>query len=146
MIAAIAAFVVWLGFVAEAGHRQARSVTAIETLGGSVSYADVADSAGGLSDWLARRLGKEFIRGVTAVYLAGRPIDDSDLDCLADLPALETINLASTRLSDAGLERLKGLRRLRSVDVRFTRVTEDGVRRLREALPHAKVYRVSDIE
>jgi hypothetical protein len=146
LLAVLAVFLVWLGYHAERSHRQKHAVAAIEALGGHVGYPNEDDTAGGPTRWLERRLGKDFVRPVSAVFLAGRPIDDADLDCLAELPSLETVNLASTPLTDAGLERLRGLTLLRHVDVRFTQVSEEGVNSLRAALPNAKVYRVSDIE
>jgi len=138
MLAVLAVFLAWLGYHAERSHRQMRAVAAIEALGGHVSYRGDTDTASVLTHWLERGLGKHFVFPVTAVYFAGRPIDDADLDSLADLPALETVNLASTPLTDMGLERLNGLRRLKHVDVRFTHVSEEGVKRLRLALPNAK--------
>jgi hypothetical protein len=146
LLAVLAVFLVWLGYYAERSHRQRRAVAAIEALGGHVSYGGDEDPAGGHSLWLKRRLGEGFINRVSAVFLAGRPIDDADLDCLTELPWLQAVNLASTPLTDAGLERLHGLTLLRHVDVRFTQVSEEGVNSLRAALPNAKVYRVSDIE
>ncbi|HUY34956.1 MAG TPA: hypothetical protein VMV69_19570 [Pirellulales bacterium] len=146
MLVALATFLVWLGFHAERSHRQRRAVAAIVALGGHVSYQCDADTGGGLGGWFERRLGKDFVRSVSAVFLAGRPVDAADLECLAEFPSLETVNLASSPLTDAGLEHLTGLKRLRHVDLRFTQVSEDGVRRLRAALPDAKIYRVSDIE
>jgi hypothetical protein len=146
LLAVLAVFLVWLGYYAERSHRQRRAVAAIEALGGHVSYGGDEDPAGGHSHWLEWRLGKDFISRVSAVFLAGRPIDDADLDCLADLPSLETVNLANTSLTDAGLKRLHGLTLLRHVDVRFNQVSEEGVNSLRAALPNAKVLRVSDIE
>ncbi|HVC94594.1 MAG TPA: hypothetical protein VND64_12925, partial [Pirellulales bacterium] len=73
-------------------------------------------------------------------------IVDADLDCLTELPSLETANLASTPLTDVGLKWLHGLKRLRHIDVRFTQVSDEGVKSLRAALPNAKIYRLSDLE
>ncbi|HEV3004745.1 MAG TPA: hypothetical protein VGX78_09800, partial [Pirellulales bacterium] len=144
--AVLAALLAWLGFVADAGHRQARAVAAIEALGGSVSYEGGTDATAGPTGWLARRLGNGLVRNVSDVYLSGRTFDDARLDCVADLPAVESVNFVSTPLTDAGLEHLKGLKRLKRVDVRFTQVSDDGVQRLRKALPQAKVYHLSDLE
>jgi hypothetical protein len=146
LLAVLAVFLVWLGYHAERSHRQKRAVAAIEALGGHVSYQGDLDAASGLTGWLERLFGKDSVRNVSAVFLAGRPIDDANLDPLADLPWLETVNLASTPLTDAGLERLNKLKRLKHIDIRFSQVSDEGVKRLRAALPNAKIYRVSDIE
>ena len=146
LLALLAVFLVWVGSHAERSHGQRRAVAAIEALGGHVSYRGDAENAGNLAQWLERRLGRDIVCPVSAVDLAGRPIVDANLDCLAELPSLETVNLASTPLTDAGLKRLHGLLRLRHIDIRFTQVSDDGVKSLRAALPNAKIYRVSDIE
>jgi hypothetical protein len=73
--------------------------------------------------------------------LGGFVITDDDLDCLKDLPYLESLTLIHTLNSDAGLEHLKGLVNLYRLSLKNTNVTEAGIQDLQQALPNLKISR-----
>lgn len=137
-------------------HRQQRAIAAIETLGGSVSYAN--GEAGWTPDWLRKLLGKDFFFDVKKVhldsgaaihnvkdedlrhllvfphlkdvYLQSNLITDEGLDTLRQLEELEAVYLISAQVSDEGLAKLKGLQNLRALNLDWTGVTSSGLRHL----------------
>jgi len=54
-------------------------------------------------------------------------IDDEDLDAIALLTSLQSLELAGQPITDAGLERLRGHPALRHLDLSGTRVTPEGI-------------------
>jgi len=68
---------------------------------------------------------------VTSLGLSFKPVTDSDLSKLDNLPSLRSLDLSGTQVTDAGLEHLKGLTSLRSLDLSGTQVTDAGLERLK---------------
>jgi len=64
-----------------------------------------------------------------------RSITDADLEVIAQMPQLQSLDLGKTSVTDAGLARLKGLRKLKELFVTAPLVTPEGVKVLTEALP-----------
>lgn len=65
---------------------------------------------------------------ITGVHLRGSFISDADLDALAAIPTLETIDLAETRVTDLGLLRLKGLKNVRELNLLYAElITDEGL-------------------
>src|SRR5207253_171651 len=55
---------------------------------------------------------------------------DELLKKLADLPAIERLDLEGTEISDAGLESLTRLQTLKDLDISHTQVTDEGLAHL----------------
>jgi hypothetical protein len=66
-------------------------------------------------------------------------IQQADLDALATLPALETLNLRGSAIDDTAVDTLKKLTTLRSLDVSQTQITRNGAAELGRALPKCKI-------
>ncbi len=66
-------------------------------------------------------------------------ITDADLEVIAQMPQLKTLELGKTSVTDAGLARLKGLRQLKELIVSAPLVTPEGVKVLTQALPALEV-------
>jgi hypothetical protein len=64
---------------------------------------------------------------------------DADLEIVAKLSRLQSLNLIGAPVTDAGLLHLEKLASLQWVNLYHTRVTDAGVRRLQQALPKADV-------
>lgn len=73
--------------------------------------------------------------------LGGNPLDDQDMPHLANLTALERLDLQNTQVSDAGLAHLQKLTRLQEVQLAGTRVTPSGQQQLQQALPNTRIIR-----
>jgi len=72
---------------------------------------------------------------VRSINLSGTQITDDGLKHLRRLAMLETLDLSGTQVTDAGLEHLKGLTGLRHLGLKNTATTEAGANELRQALP-----------
>jgi hypothetical protein len=68
-------------------------------------------------------------------------ITDAGLKSLAELLALESLNLVGARIGDAGLSRLESLKKLNHLQLSNTAVTEQGIATLKRQLPGCKVAR-----
>ena len=64
-----------------------------------------------------------------------RGISDADLEVIAQLTQLQSLDLGKTSVTDAGLARLKGLSHLKELFVSAPLVTPEGVKVLTEAFP-----------
>jgi hypothetical protein len=64
-----------------------------------------------------------------------RGITDADLDVIAQMPQLKTLELGKTGVTDAGLAKLTGLRHLTELNVSAPLVTPEGVKVLTKAIP-----------
>ncbi|MCS7168315.1 MAG: hypothetical protein RMI91_05310 [Gemmatales bacterium] len=64
---------------------------------------------------------------------------DAELNDLAALQNLTTLNLWSTRITDAGLRDLAALRNLTWLNGSRIKVTERGLAELQKALPHCEI-------
>lgn len=71
--------------------------------------------------------------------LDGNLLDDEDMAHLANLSALERLDLQNTEVSDAGLSYLYDLRNLRELQLSGTLVTSSGSRQLQQALPDVNI-------
>lgn len=83
------------------------------------------------SDWITALGGRAETNGkgdVTAVYLRGTFVSDTDLDRIAALPQLEKLDLSHTRITDQGMQRLKDLRNVRELNLLYAElVTDEGL-------------------
>lgn len=69
---------------------------------------------------------------VTGVNLWGTFVSDADLDAMAAIPTLETIDLSHTRVTDMGLLKLKGLQNVRELNLFYAElITDEGLAALR---------------
>lgn len=66
----------------------------------------------------------------------GRRATDADLETVAAVDVVNSLNLAGSQITDAGLAHLKSLHNLKSLDVRGTKVTTQALDDLRQALPN----------
>jgi len=81
---------------------------------------------------LGARLTKNSAGEVTAVDLSNAWLSDADLELLAKLPQLESINLAYTKITDEGLERLEPLANVKVLDLYYAEsVTDLGIAHLK---------------
>lgn len=82
-------------------------------------------------DWVSHLGGRveTDARGdVTAVWLRGTYVADSDLAKVAGMPRLEKLDLALSRVTDLGMLRLKDLKNVREIDLFFAElVTDEGL-------------------
>jgi hypothetical protein len=142
MLLIVAIFGIWLGVKVNAARRQAAAVAAILKAGGKVTfdYQMVPAKSGkpGQFDFdadakpptppLLRTLfGEDFFRNVVGASLSGK-INEDDLDCLASLPRLVSLELNEVRvvppasrsprpLADADLQVLRKLDQLQTLVV-----------------------------
>jgi len=69
---------------------------------------------------------------IVGVDLSNAWLTDADLDNLARMPALESINLAYTKITDEGLERLEPLKGVKVLDLYYAEaVTDLGIAHLK---------------
>ncbi len=68
---------------------------------------------------------------VTAVILSDTPVDDGQLECLADLDSVRFLRLESTGITDAGLQHVQGMASLEEISLYRTHVTSAGLEFLR---------------
>jgi hypothetical protein len=66
-------------------------------------------------------------------------IDVTDLMHLGQMESLRELSFYSNEMTDAGLEHLGNLHRLEKLEFHQTRVTEEGVNTLRKALPNCRI-------
>jgi hypothetical protein len=67
------------------------------------------------------------------VRLRGGWVTDADMDALAGMPSVETIDLSHTRVSDLGLLRLRNLKNVRELNLFYAElVTDEGVAAVKE--------------
>lgn len=68
---------------------------------------------------------------VTSVILTDMPVDDEDLEPLADLENLEVLHLENTGITDAGLQHVRDLTNLKELSLYGTHVTSAGLEYVR---------------
>ena len=84
-------------------------------------------AAAGWVDDLGGRVVTNAQGQITGVNLRGTFVSDSDLDAIAAIPTLESIDLSHTRVTDAGLLRLKGLQNVRELNLFYAElITDEG--------------------
>lgn len=91
------------------------------------------------------------VQGQNLRHLAGLPalshlsmnackeVTDADLDWVAKMTALKTLEMAKTSVTDSGLAKLAGLQHLQALTVSAPLVTPEGVLVLQKARPELKV-------
>lgn len=89
-------------------------------------------AAAGWVDELGGRVTTNAQGQVTGVNLRGSFVSDSDLDALAAIPTLESIDLSHTRVTDLGLLKLKALQNVRELNLFYAElITDEGLAVLR---------------
>ena len=104
---------IWLGWAANRAHEVKNAVDVIERLGGRVSF-DGREKV--VPPWIRSNLRDEFFKSAISVDMSFLQLKDSDLDAVAVLKGLRTLNLAGTPISDVGLSKLAGLGELEILD------------------------------
>ena len=103
----------------------------------SLSFTGAAITGRGLA-----HLGE--LRQLKKLELVDCPrLQGTDLEALANLPALETLNLRGSPIDDSAVESLKKLTRLQTLNLSQTRVTQSGAAQLARALPKCKIARLT---
>lgn len=152
----------WVGTNAKRAVDQRDAVRAIQSIGGSVYFAEPTSFVQS-SQWLRKCFGDDallhvdfvsldykepqdehlvHLRGLTqlaTLSLMHTPVTDAGLVHLRGLKQLQTLDLTGTPVTDAGLEHLRGLTRLEYLDLTHTNVTEAGVKDLQKALLNADI-------
>jgi hypothetical protein len=87
-------------------------------------------------DWIERLGGKverDRSGAVVAVNLRGTWVNDTEMVYLAELPALEKLDLSHTRISDEGMLHLKPAPKIRELNLYYSEwITDQGITALRE--------------
>ena len=78
-----------------------------------------------------KQITRTMMKHVTSLDLSFKPVTDSDLLELENLPLLTSLNLSGTQVTDAGLEHLKGLTSLTDLDLGSEQFTDAGLERLK---------------
>jgi len=128
----------WVAVRMQRARREREAVAAIVKLGGQVRYDyQVPQSGNPLPGagppgpaWLRKLLGENFFVTVVGVHLENSSCTDADLEYLAVLTQLRSLELDGTRVTDAGLERLTGLTRLQELGLDGTLVTGAGLKHI----------------
>lgn len=138
------------GAVVVPARRQRDAVAAIERSGGDVTY-DFDPGVTGLQlsawqDWVARRLGPDFIGQPHAVALWDVSAGDADrmMEHIALFERLKGLLLKNVAVSDAGLLRLRGLSRLEDLRIEKTAVEGPGLAAL-EGMVNLEVLGLDDV-
>jgi hypothetical protein len=126
----------WLAVKLRQAERQREAATAIERLGGKVTWDS---KASGQPGWLRCVLGDDFFNTVVRVNLYNTHVTDAGLEHLTGFRQLQQLLLTKTSVSDAGVEQIKALRRLQWLGLSSTRVTDEGAHKLQIALPKCRV-------
>lgn len=107
---------------------QLSALAELNARGGMVSYEELGPL------WLRNLLGKRFdflFRRERSFYVCHpNSIRDEHLQCLADFPRLESVNLVEADVTDAGLLHLTTLRELETLHLARTKVTDEFMPRL----------------
>ncbi len=80
-----------------------------------------------------------FKDGGYRVDLTQTPVEDKDLELIAQVGNVTSVDLRGTRITNAGLKFLEPIKTLETVNVQRSGVTREGADKLREALPKAEV-------
>ena len=68
-----------------------------------------------------------------------RQITDAGLESLAELPALETLDLTSTPITDTGLKHLAKISTLKTLNLTDCKLSESAIDDLQDALPWCRI-------
>jgi hypothetical protein len=138
----MAAFALWLGIKVHRVRQQEEAIQAVLDLGGTVyyDYQLEQDSYGRTTidreappsgpAWLRAVVGEEYFREVTDVSLRDTKASDAELELLAKLPGLQSLDLANSPVSSDGLVHLRGLRKLRALSLCNTDVDDSGMKHI----------------
>ena len=80
------------------------------------------------------------LRGLETIDLTGTQITDGSMVFLAGMPALITVYLDETRISDVGLSEFRQRKRISLISVQVTNVTKAGIDDFRSKFPEANIY------
>lgn len=130
----------WLGVKMQQERRQSGAATAIEELGGIVSWSEPSGP-----EWLRKTMGDDYFQDVEAVILnlANSKTSDTGLEHLKEFTELYLLQISDTkdtdkgmetggtRLTDRELEHLKGLPQLHELEIFSTGVTDAGLENLK---------------
>jgi hypothetical protein len=108
-------------------------LAALAVLSAAPAVADLTQDD--VTAWI-ESLGGHYTRGdagaITAVDLRSAWLTDADLEKLAHLPQLESINLAYTKVTDLALERLAPLENVKTLNLYYAEyVTDNGIAHLK---------------
>ena len=131
------------GWAAAPNPEQARALAEIVRLGGKLTFDEKSpekpvvgvDLSGPQTGSKVTDADLECLAGMTSIQsldISLNKVSDGGLKCLTGLTNLESLNLMGTTVTDASLERLKGLTNLRSLDLRGTNATDMGMEHLRQ--------------
>jgi hypothetical protein len=134
----IAVCAVWLGIKTNRARRQKEAVKAIQAAGGQVRFDDQKVPMGAVQPqkqpgpkWLREIVGEEYFRKAVEVDWTNDKFRADDLRWLADLPALEQVNLNFSKVDDEGLAYLAKQTALKHVLLeRCKNVTDEGLAHL----------------
>ena len=70
-----------------------------------------------------------------------RRITDAGLESLAELPALQTLDLTSTPITDAGLKHLHRVPTLKSLNLTDCKLSDAAIDDLQDALPWCRIQK-----
>jgi hypothetical protein len=138
----MAAFALWLGITVHRVRQQEEAIHTVLHLGGTVyyDYQSEQDSSGRTfidpqappsgPAWLRAVVGEEYFREVTDVSLRDTKVSDAELEFLAKLPRLETLDLSNTPVNSDGLVHLRKLRQLRGLSLCNTDVDDSGMKHI----------------
>ncbi len=105
----------WLGWKVREARQQQTAVSAIQRLGGFVTYdyefdsqgRDVPNAAPPGPAWLRSLLGDDFFRNAYGVILVDPTVKDADLEQLKPLAQLKYVLLLSPNVTKAGAAKLQ---------------------------------------
>jgi len=143
---------IWLGIKVDQARRQKQAVDTLRAFGAGIWYEHQRTKNGGFDGrieldvpaWARELCGDDFFQTVTAVYIRRRvgkdgkwtmprAITDENLNCLADLPQLERLEIENAPITDAGMAHLRHPERLRGIWLDDTNVGDVFIRRLKGA-------------
>lgn len=154
VVAVLCVPLAWVGVRMNQKRHERAVIAELEQLGGMVMYEwqgkredgvwqpenwRTGDPPGPL--WIHQIFGDDFFSHVVYVALLGSPANDDDLQMVATIRGLETLDLPFAEIGDAGLAHLKGLASLRCLDLSHTDITDVGLGHLKSlvALKHLRL-------
>ena len=150
----ISGIAVFLGWEVSALHNKQQAISAVEALGGTVTYDYQwsekqhwnAKAIPPGPAWLRRMFGQNVRADVVEIQLFAdnrqnsQGFTDVEARHLAVLNELKWLVLQDTKLTDEGLAHFQALTKLERLDIEGSLVTENGVEKLEAALPNLRVF------
>ena len=154
MFVVVTVICVWLTMACSRNNQKHRAITAIENVGGSISYdyqwgtsgAFLADAKPPGPQCLRYLFGELYCAELVEIQLFSAPhshpseFTDAEAAKLGALSRLRWLVLMDTAVTDAGLQHLRDLGNLERLDLEGAMVTDAGVDELQRALPNCKIY------